>query len=317
MVQKDCVIVKNNKPKIVVITGVTSVGKTSTGVRLARLFNGEIISADSIQVYKGFDIGSAKVTKSEMQNIPHHLIDVQEPNEEYSAGKFAEMASKKIQEIISRGAVPIVVGGTGLYVSALLFPFDTAAKRNEKYRAELLQILEKYGKQKLFDMLFEVDSETAKTLNVNQTDRIMRALEIFHETGEKKSELNRSNHSAYDYLLIVLDRDRNEVYDAINNRTHKMIENGLVKEVENLVKQGFHDSPAMKGIGYKEILEYLDGNIDIETAENLIKQRTRNYAKRQTTFFKKMPNAKFVKYDDFETITKLTKEFLGDKQWTK
>lgn len=313
MVQKDCVKVKNNKPKIIIITGVTSVGKTSTSVKLARLVGGEIISADSIQVYKGFDIGSAKVTSEEMQNIPHHLIDFQNPMEEYSAGTFAEMADNKIQEIINRKNTPIIVGGTGLYISALLFPFDTIAKRNEKYRASLQQILlSENGKEKLYNMLNDIDNITAKSLNINQTDRIIRALEIYHETGIKKSELCRENKSKYDYLLIVLCRDRGEVYKAIDSRVDDMVKNGLIDEVKNLVKMGFHDAPAMKGIGYKEILAFLDGKIDKDTAINLIKQRTRNYAKRQITFFKKMPNVKLVQYNNFDEIKKLTDKFLGE-----
>ena len=305
---------KNQKQKIIIITGPTSVGKTALSVRLAKELDGEIISADSIQVYRGFDIGSAKVTKEEMEGVPHHLIDIMDPNIEYSAGDFAEQAKVKIQEISEKGKIPIIVGGTGLYITALLFPFDSDCKRDEVYRKDLEEIAEKYGKRKLYEMLLEVDKESTKNIHENQQDRIIRALEIYHQTGKKKSELERDlKSSVYDYLLIVLDRDRSEVYNCIESRVDKMIESGLIEEVKALLDGGISPTaPAMKGIGYKEMLMFLLGEETKEKAIELLKQHTRNYAKRQLTFFKKINGANFVNYKDYEKIYSMIKDFLRE-----
>jgi len=301
----------DKKQKIVIITGFTGVGKTALGVELAKKYNGEIISADSIQVYRGFDIGSAKVTENEKQGIPHHLIDIIDANQTYSAGDFREHASEAINDIYSRGKLPIIVGGTGLYINSLLFPFDSDCKRDEKYREELEKIVQEKGKEFLHKMLEDVDRESAEALHINQVDRVIRALEIYKLTGKKKSELSRGQESNFDYLLIVLNRDREEVYNSINQRVDKMINDGLIKEIESLLSNGIRkDDPAMKGIGYKEIIMFLDGELDKDESIELLKKRTRNYAKRQLTYFKKMQNAVFVEYNDKEKIYSLVDEFL-------
>ncbi|MBQ9790874.1 MAG: tRNA (adenosine(37)-N6)-dimethylallyltransferase MiaA [Clostridia bacterium] len=303
---------KQNKQKLIIITGPTSVGKTALGVCLAKKIDGEVISADSIQVYRGFDIGSAKVTSEEMQGVPHHLIDIKDPSEEYSAGDFAEHAKMKIEEINDKGKIPIVVGGTGLYISALLFPFDSDCTRDDEFRLKLEKIAEKDGSAKLHEMLEEIDPESAKAIHPNQTVRIVRALEIFKLTGKKKSELERkTNQSVFDYLLIVLSRDRKEVYEGIEKRVEQMIKSGLVEEVKGLLSSGVSpNAPAMKGIGYKEILPHVLDGEPLETCVDLLKQHTRNYAKRQLTYFKKMDKAVFVEYNDVEKIQKKVKDFL-------
>ncbi len=305
---------ENKKQKLIIITGPTSVGKTALGVFLAKKYGGEVVSADSIQVYRGFDIGSAKVTESEMQGVTHHLIDIRDPSEEYSAGDFSIEASKAIEEISERGKIPIVVGGTGLYISALLFPFDSDCTRDDVFRAKLENIAGKEGKRKLHEMLEQIDPESASEIHPNQTVRIIRALEIFALTGKKKSQLSRSvQDSKYEYMLIVLDRDRNEIYDSINARVDKMFDMGLVEEVQNLLDAGIpRSAPAMKGIGYKEICQYIFGEISKEESKSLLKKHTRNYAKRQVTFFKKMQNVHFVNYKDYDTIQNMIKEFLGE-----
>ena len=300
--------------KVIIITGPTGVGKTKLSIQLAKELNGEIISADSCQVYKGFDIGSAKISKADMQNVKHYLIDINNPTEEYSAGDFAKHASKAIKEIASKGKLPIIVGGTGLYINSLLYPLSTDAKRDEKYREELENIVVNQGKEKLFSMLKEVDPESSEVLNINQVDRIIRALEIYKSTGKKKSELVKTSKSEYDYLLLVLNRERSEVYDLINKRVDQMINSGLIDEVKNLLESGVpENAPAMKAIGYKEVLSYIKDEISLIDCVNLIKQKSRNYAKRQLTYFKKMQNAEFVDYNDSEKINNMIVKFLKEK----
>ena len=302
------------KKKILIITGPTGVGKTKLSVELAKMFDAEVISADSCQVYKGFDIGSAKVTEDEKQGVVHHLIDNRDPYDEYNAGEFARDAKKAIDEIISKGKLPIIVGGTGLYINSLLFPLTADGKRDEEYRRELEHIAELEGKEKLYSMLQEIDSESAKMLHVNQTDRIIRALEIYHTSGVKKSELKASDESQYDYLLVVLSRDREEVYDLINKRVDLMFENGLVGEVQSLLDLGISENaPAMKGIGYREVVEFIKGGLSLDETKELIKQKSRNYAKRQLTYFKKMKNANFVMYNDKKQIISMIQGFLKEK----
>jgi len=299
------------KNKIVIITGPTGVGKTALSVEIAKSFGGEIISADSCQVYQGFDIGSAKVTKQEMQGVKHYLIDNRAPTDEYNAGEFARDAALAIDKITADNKVPIIVGGTGLYINALLFPLTAEGKRDDDYRLSLEKIASIDGKDKLYEMLSIIDPESAKALHVNQTDRIIRALEIYHVSGVRKSELKATEESPYDYLLFVLTRNREEVYDLINKRVEIMFDNGLVDEVKALLDNGVpQNAPAMKGIGYKEVLSYLKGELELEEVKELIKQKSRNYAKRQLTYFRKMKNAEFVNFSEKELIFQKIKQFL-------
>lgn len=300
------------KKKIIVITGPTAVGKTEISIKVAKQYNGEIISADSMQVYCGADIGTAKIRKDEMAGIEHHLIDICKPNENFSANEFVELANECIDQIIKKGKVPIIVGGTGLYISSLLYPITAKAERNDDFRAECKELIIKYGKTYLYDKLKEIDPATAQVLHPNQTDRIVRALEIYHQTGTKKSELTKTNKSPFDYLIIVITDNREVIYQRINSRVDKMIDEGLIGEVENLVRD-FNlnkDNQIMQGIGYKETLEYLKGEITKEQMIDKIKQHSRNYAKRQFTWFKKLPNANFVERCDNLAINNLIEDFL-------
>ena len=303
------------KQKIIIIAGPTAVGKTAAGVMVAKSFNGEVVSADSVQVYRGADIGSAKVTKTEMQGVPHHLIDICAPTDTFNAGEFAQLAKQKIAEIAARGKVPIVVGGTGLYISSLLFPLTSSGAKDDELRAQLYDYARANGNDALFEKLRAIDPETAQKLHPNQLDRIVRAIEIFKTTGVKKSSLVRPYNSEYDYLLIVLTDEREALYNRINARVNKMFSAGLIDEVRGLVEKYNLNktSQIMQGIGYKEVYDYLVGETDQNTCIDLIKQRSRNYAKRQLTWFKKMPNAVFVNANRRDEIIPLCEKFLKDK----
>ena len=303
------------KPKIIVITGTTAVGKTDLSLRLAKIFDGEIISCDSMQVYQHADIATAKIKPNEMQGVVHHMIDICQPSESFSAGQFAERADQIIGQIIKRGHVPIIVGGTGLYVKSLLFPLTSKSPSSNALREKYLHIAKIGGNQAIYDMLEKVDPETAETLHPNQTDRIIRALEIFEQTGIKKSELSPTEESPYNYLLFVVYDDRAKVYEKINARAEEMVNSGLIEETANLLQKygASENSQVMQAIGYKEARSYLNGEISKDVMLQKISQNTRNYAKRQITFFKKLPNANYVQASDFEGIVKKINEFLGGK----
>lgn len=306
MVQENCV-----KPKIVVIVGPTGVGKTALSISLAKKFGGEIVSADSIQIYKGLDIGSAKVTKEEMQGIKHYLIDIVEPTDTFNASDYSLAAKEAIEKILAKGKLPIVVGGTGMYVQSLLFNLSVPCGKDEEYREKLEKIAQKEGTIALYNMLKEVDRETAEKLNQNHKDRIIRALEIYHLTKKKKSEFTQNTSSDYDYLLLCLTADREVVYERINLRVDKMLESGLVDEVKGLLKKNITiKNQCMQAIGYKETIKYLEGQYSYDEFVEKLKQNSRHYAKRQFTYFKKMPNIKYVEYDQKENIFKQVEEFL-------
>lgn len=301
------------KTKIVIVVGPTAVGKTALSIELAKKFNGEIISADSVQIYKGLDVGSAKVTNEEADGIVHHMLDIIDPTATYSVGDYAKQAREKIEEIASRNKTPIIVGGTGLYVNGILFDLGSTCGRSEEYRAELENIANKEGKDKLYQMLQEIDPESAAALHPNQKDRIIRALEIYHLTGKKKSENKNSTESRYDYILIGLTDDRDVLYERINNRVDKMMAAGLLEEVQKLIDQGLNLShQSMQGIGYKETYSYLTGSCSKEEFLDKLKQNSKNYAKRQFTFFKKMPNIIWKKYKEKEEIFNLVGDFLNE-----
>ena len=304
-----------NKPKIVVIGGTTAIGKTEISIKLAKELDGEIISCDSMQIYKHASIGTAKIQKEEMQGVKHYLIDFLEPNEEYSAGQFQKDADKIIKDITIKGKVPIIVGGTGLYINSLLFPFSATAPRNEEIRKKFFDILATQGKQALWQELEKVDKETAASLHINQTDRIIRALEIYYTLGIKKSDLIKTKESPYNYLLIVLDDDRDKVYERINARAKQMVDGGIIEETKDLIKNYnvTETSPIMKAIGYKETLDYIKGNITKEELADLISLNTRHYAKRQITYFKKIEGAKFLNRNNYEEIINVINNFLGRK----
>lgn len=281
--------------KIVIISGATASGKTSLGVEIAKMLDSEIISCDSMQIYRHMDIGTAKVTTEESHGIRHHMIDVVEPNCEYSVGEFAKEADKKISEIQSKGKIPVLVGGTGLYLDAIIYPMSFGGERDEKLRKDLFDELEKFGKDYMYNKLKAIDPVDAAKIHPNNTKRVLRALEIYYSTGEIKSDLvSKERQLRYDPCMVVLNPPREILYQRINSRVDKMFTEGLEKEVKTLVQNGVgFDFQSMQAIGYKEFSEYFDGLITLEQLKEKIKQNSRNYAKRQITWLKKYNFAKW------------------------
>ncbi|SDN30502.1 tRNA dimethylallyltransferase [Alkalicoccus daliensis] len=280
------------KQPLIVIAGPTAVGKTETGIKLAKKFNGEIISGDSMQVYRKMDIGTAKATKDEQNLVPHHLIDILSPEENFSAADFKEKAEKAINKISSKNKLPIIVGGTGLYIQSLLYNYSfSESKENMVYRKELEEILERNGKNYLYALLQEKDPESAEKIHFNNSRRIIRSLEIIHQTGAPVKAMEEQKlESKYDVLIIGLTMNRELLYQRINERVDLMLENGLLEEVENLIKDGAENYSSMKAIGYKELIPYIKGRISLEEAADNLKQNSRRFAKRQLTWFRnKMP----------------------------
>lgn len=281
--------------KIVIIGGATASGKTSLGVEIAKMLDSEIISCDSMQIYRHMDIGTAKVTTEESHGIRHHMIDVVEPNCEYSVGEFAKEADEKISEILTKGKIPVLVGGTGLYLDAILYPMSFGGERDEKLRKDLFDELEKFGKDYMYNKLKAIDPVDAAKIHPNNTKRVLRALEIYYSTGEIKSDLvSKERQLRYDPCMVVLNPPREILYQRINSRVDKMFTEGLEKEVKTLVQNGVgFDCQSMQAIGYKEFSEYFDGLITLEQLKEKIKQNSRNYAKRQITWLKKYNFAKW------------------------
>ena len=280
------------KKPMVILTGPTAVGKTALSIELAKRINGVIISADSMQVYKHMDIGSAKITKEEMRGVKHYLIDELEPDEEFHVAKFVQLAKKYLEEIYAEGKIPIVTGGTGFYIQALLYDIDfTGQESDTAYREELERLAKEKGNEALHTMLGEVDPASAGAIHANNVKRVIRALEFYHLTGNRISEHNekeRQKTSPYQFAYFVLTDDRAKLYERIDRRVDLMIEQGLVEEVKQLKQLGCHrDMVAMQGLGYKEILAYLEGEYTLEQAIYIIKRETRHFAKRQITWFKR------------------------------
>ncbi|MBO4807897.1 MAG: tRNA (adenosine(37)-N6)-dimethylallyltransferase MiaA [Lachnospiraceae bacterium] len=293
------------KSPLIVLTGPTSVGKTKLSVKLAKEMGGEIISADSMQVYKGMDIGSAKVTIEEMDNVPHHLIDVLDPKEDFNVFIFKEMCDKIIPGILERGHIPILVGGTGFYIQAVLRGIEFDENENDdSYRTYLENLAEEKGAQYLNEMLREVDPESADAIHQNNVKRTIRALEFYHFTGKKISEHNeeqKSKGDAFNACYFVLNDERSLIYERIEKRVDEMLNAGLLDEVKALKDKGLtRDYVSMQGLGYKEILDYLDGEISLDEAIYIIKRDTRHFAKRQITWFKREPSVIWVNKPDFD-----------------
>lgn len=289
---------------MVILTGPTAVGKTALSIELAKKINGAVISADSMQVYKHMDIGSAKILPEEMQRIPHYMIDELEPEEEFHVVRFVEMAKKYLAEIYAAGKIPIIAGGTGFYIQALLYDIDfTDQKSDEAYRSRLETLAKEQGREKLHEMLREVDPASAEAIHANNIKRVIRALEFYHLTGKRISEHNeqeRQKSSPYNFAYFVLTDDRAKLYERIDKRVDYMIEQGLVDEVQKLKEMGCHrDMVAMQGLGYKEILAYLDGELTLEEAVYIIKRETRHFAKRQLTWFKREREVFWVEKDAY------------------
>lgn len=279
------------KPKIYGVVGPTASGKTAYAIELAKKCGGEVISCDSMQIYRHMDIGTAKPTKDEMDGIPHHMIDIAEPWENYSVARFVTEARSCIDDVLARGRVPILCGGTGLYFDSVIKNIDFAENESDpEYRSELQKAAEEHGNEYVHDMLKKVDPKSAEAVHPNNLKRVIRALEIYKTTGKTKTELDRESvrESLYNAEIYGLNRPREELYERINKRADIMLENGLLDEVKNLLEMGIsRDATSMQAIGYKELVEYFEGRCTLDAAIDKIKQESRRYAKRQLTWFKR------------------------------
>ncbi len=306
------------KPPLIILTGPTAVGKTAASIRLAKALGGEIISADSMQVYRHMDIGSAKITTKEMDGVPHHLIDVLEPWEEFNVTVFQRLAKEAMAGICERGNLPIVVGGTGFYIQALLYDIDfTEHAGDGAVRAELEQLALDKGAAYLHQILSEIDPESALEIHANNCKRVIRAIEYYRQTGEPISLHNRrerEKESPYNFLYYVVNTDRQILYDRIERRIDMMMAGGLVEEVQALKDMGCtRTMVSMQGLGYKEILDYLNGECSLEEAVYILKRDTRHFAKRQITWFKRERDVRWLHLPDYGNDTSLvTAKIIGD-----
>lgn len=311
---------QENKKPLIILTGPTAVGKTDTSILLAKAVGGEIISADSIQIYRHMDIGSAKITKEEMQGVPHFLIDALEPDEEFNVVVFQKLALQAMEEIYERGHIPIITGGTGFYIQALLYGVDfDETETDNSYRKELEEFAGEHGAEALHERLATVDKESAEAIHPNNVKRVIRALEYHKQTGEKISQHNeeqRQKESPYNFAYFVLNRDRALLYDRVNRRVDIMFEQGLVDEVQKLLDMGYkRNLVSMQGLGYKEVAAYLEGELTLDEAKEIIKRDTRHFAKRQITWFKRESDVDWISMEQYadagavaEALTKLLKE---------
>ena len=309
---------ENKKKPMIILTGPTAVGKTDLSIQLAKAMNGEIISADSMQVYRHMDIGSAKVTPEEMDGVPHHLIDVLEPEEEFNVVVFQKLAKEALTGIYERGHIPIIVGGTGFYIQALLYDIDfTENDGDTAIRRELEKLAQTQGAGCLHQMLQEIDPESAAAIHQNNVKRVIRAIEFYRQTGKKISlhnEQEREKQSPYQFLYYVLDTDRKTLYERIDRRVDLMVEHGLVDEVKHLADMGCtRDMVSMQGLGYKEILDYLSGEIPLEEAVYILKRDTRHFAKRQITWFKRERDVRWLELEQFQNDRKKVLEHILDE----
>lgn len=294
---------KTKKP-LIILTGPTAVGKTKLSIELAKAVNGQMISADSMQVYRHMDIGTAKIRPEEMQGIPHYLIDVLDPWESFDVVRFQTMAKEALEKIYAAGAIPIVVGGTGFYIQALLYNIDFDENDSETgYRSELQAFAERHGAEALHDRLRQVDEKSADMIHPNNIKRVIRALEFYHQTGTRISEHNetqRQKESPYRFVYFVLDDERERIYRRIDQRIDQMLDQGLVAEVKQLRDMGCtRDMVSMQGLGYKEILAYLDGGCTLEEAVYILKRDTRHFAKRQLTWFRREHEVRWIERQEY------------------
>ncbi len=294
---------KTKKP-LIILTGPTAVGKTKLSIELAKAVNGQMISADSMQVYRHMDIGTAKIRPEEMQGIPHYLIDVLDPWESFDVVRFQTMSKEALEKIYTAGAIPIVVGGTGFYIQALLYNIDFDENDSETgYRSELQSFAERHGVEALHDRLRQVDEKSADMIHPNNIKRVIRALEFYHQTGTRISEHNetqRQKESPYRFVYFVLDDERERIYRRIDQRIDQMLDQGLVAEVKQLRDMGCtRDMVSMQGLGYKEILAYLDGECTLEEAVYILKRDTRHFAKRQLTWFRREHEVRWIERQEY------------------
>ncbi|MGN0367242.1 MAG: tRNA (adenosine(37)-N6)-dimethylallyltransferase MiaA [Wujia sp.] len=304
---------EKTKKQVIILTGPTAVGKTELSLRLARELQGEIISADSIQVYKHLDVGSAKIRPEEMQGIRHHLIDILEPTEPFHVLDFQTRAKAAMEEIYERGHIPIVAGGTGFYIQALLYDIHFSEEESDGYREELEALAEEKGNAYLHEMLCEADPESAQAIHENNRQRVIRALEYYHQTGKKFSahnEAERLRESPYEFAYFVLTKNRQTLYRDIEKRIDLMMDAGLIEEVQNLIDT-YHvtqDCTSMQGIGYKEIYEYLTKQCSLDEAIYNLKLHTRHFAKRQLTWFRREKDVIWLDKDLLNTEDALMQE---------
>lgn len=287
---------EEKQDKVVVIIGPTAVGKTKLSIELAKALNGEIISGDSMQIYRSMNIGTAKVTEEEMDGIPHYMIDIKNPEDAFSVAEFQELVRGHIADITSRGKLPIIVGGTGLYIQSVLYDYQFSDEPGDPvYRKQLEQVVEEHGVVYIHGKLEEVDPKSAKRIHPNNVRRVIRALEIFHTTGQKMSDQleKQENELLYDVALIGLTMDRDLLYSRINLRVDIMMKQGLLEEVKRLYEERIRDCQSIQAIGYKELYEYFDGKISLEEAVNALKTNSRRYAKRQLTWFRNKMDVKW------------------------
>ncbi len=302
--QQDCSASAADGKPLIILTGPTAVGKSDLAVRLAERIDGEIISADSMQVYRGMDIGSAKITKAEMRGIPHHLIDVLEPGEAFDVARFQQLAVSAMEQIYQRNRIPIIAGGTGFYIQSVLYDIhfsetdETDTETAQHRKTMELQAASEEGRMQLYQQLQDIDPESAAALHPNNSKRVIRALEYYRQTGGKMSvhnEEQRKKLSPYNFVYFVLTDDRAAIYERINTRVDQMAANGLVQEVQTLRDKGYDRSfVSMQGLGYKEILAFLEGECTLEEALYIIKRDTRHFAKRQLTWFRREPDVVWI-----------------------
>lgn len=301
----------NNNYDVIAIVGPTAVGKTALSIKLAKKLDGEIINGDSMQVYRELNIGTAKITQEEMKGIPHHLLDILAPTESFSVADYQQVVREKITEIQARGKMPIIVGGTGLYIQAVLYDFRfTEEKIDDKVRAAYYADLEKVGPEAMHARLAVVDPDTAKTIHPNNTRRVIRALEMAEHSDVKKSHeaQHQGERALYNHLIIGLNMDREKLYGRINLRVDRMLEQGLIEEVRGLYDRGIRDVQSIRAIGYKELYDYFDGRETFEQAIENLKQNSRRYAKRQLTYFRN--KMAITWYDSFSAKEQLFKDIF-------
>ncbi len=303
------------KRPLIILTGPTAVGKTAVSIQLAKAVGGEIVSADSMQIYKYMDVGTAKIMPDEMEGVPHHLIDEITPDTPFHVYEFKKMAQASMEQIYERGNIPIVTGGTGFYIQALLYDIDFCDEpADHAYRRELTEISEEKGAGYLHDMLRAVDEDSARSIHPHNRKRVIRALEYFHDNGVPISVHNREQRekqSPYHFLYLVLTMDRQKLYERINKRVDQMVRNGLFEETEMLLAKGYtKDMVSMQAIGYKELFPYFEGSVTKEEAIEQLKQDTRHFAKRQLTWFRRERDVTFIQKDDFENDDALLRELL-------
>ena len=306
------------KRPLIILTGPTAVGKTELSIRLAKRIGGSIVSADSMQVYKWMNIGSAKITRDEMQGVPHYLIDFLEPDEEFNVAKFQFYAKEAMEQIYAQGRIPILTGGTGFYIQAVLYDIDFSKQMiQEEYRKELEKLAEEKGTEALHEQLARVDPASAGAIHANNVKRVIRALEYYRLTGKRISDHNqkeRSKQSPYNFAYFVLNDERSRLYDKIEQRVDQMIAQGLVEEVRRLKEMGYtQDLVSMQGLGYKELFPYLNGTCTLDEAVYVIKRDTRHFAKRKLTWFRREKEVIWVDKGRFSYDNDKILDFLCDK----